>query len=250
MRNKPNMDEGGIGEQGSGRRGSGAIVSNKPNLAAWVMMRNKPNLPLREYPSIPVSYCSTIPIRCQSCETNPIGPDANESQVHCDKEVRNDSSPGGHRQNKPNLQKRGSAGQAVEAVGRLRQTNPIWWRGQSCETNPICHRRGSQCSGMPVPSPYEQTQFLDAQKGTRAGKTGGAVGRGNSAEQSQFARTDRPEAPGGLTSRAVRATHASGSQTRSFAFGVPSPLQTDASERCHRMLAMPLGTQDFYHFFP
>ncbi len=41
----------------------GQIVRNKPNLAAWPAVRNKPNFHPSGYPSIPLFHYSRIPIR-------------------------------------------------------------------------------------------------------------------------------------------------------------------------------------------
>ena len=67
-------------------------------------MQNEPNSRPSRYPTIPLFYHSTIPIRCQSCETNPISAEAGRWDRPI---VRNEPNlPGPIVRNKPNFRRK------------------------------------------------------------------------------------------------------------------------------------------------
>jgi hypothetical protein len=72
---------------------------------------NEPNFGRARYPSAPLFYHFTIPIRCLSCETNPIPGCAGRDE-------------GQMRQTKPNLGAPGTSGGRPATEGQWRRTNP------------------------------------------------------------------------------------------------------------------------------
>jgi hypothetical protein len=148
------------------------------------------------YPTIPVFYYSTIPLRCRSCETNPICTRGEESVGQAPP-----CTWAGLRQTRRPRQK---------SPSRIstRVSGPISWIGsveadfcRARQTNPI--RPGRQAGrGTGRRRCAKQTQFGPA--GRRAGSTrrengrnepnfgcGAGVGMTERAKQSQFAPADR-----------------------------------------------------------